>query len=570
LVKRGIGHVFTLPGGMIAPLLDSLHRHGTVRIVTMHHEQAAAFAADGIGRYSGHPAVALATVGPGATNLLTGIASCYYDSVPALFITGQVQSYLAKGNRPVRQFGFQECDIVAMASPIVKAALQPRRADETPEAMNQAYRLAVTGRPGPVLIELPVDLQAASLREVDEVDNPAEVDQWIVQEESVEKVLLALSRSERPVVLAGGGVRSARAHRQCRELVRRLGTPLAGSIVALDVLPANDPLRLGMIGMYGNRWVNLAVAECDCFVVLGSRLEPGTISADTGAWRKARPIFQVDCDPGEMLRIKGAHTIQADVGDFLERALQLTEGVSAPRRDSWFARIAELRRSHPDVEELAGCDGINPNVLMRQLSAASSDQAAFVLDAGQHLWWACQSLQPRASQRIIPATGLGAMGFSLPAAIGIASVHGIPVVAVVGDGALQINIQELQTIVRNRLPIKIVVVNNRCHGAVRQHQEQAFQGRYPATVWGYDAPDFERVACAYGICASTLTEPEDSERALRWLWQEPEQPALLQVMISTSLNVYPNVPFGSPIHTMESQPRVPDKIQAGGGTSGQN
>jgi acetolactate synthase-1/2/3 large subunit len=551
LVSREVSHVFTLPGGMIASVLDAVHRNGTPELVTLHHEQAVAFAVDGAGRFHGTPAVGLVTAGPGATNMLTAVASAYLDSVPALFLTGQVQSYLRKGDRSVRQFGFQECDIIAMSAPVTKAAWRATSGDQVPAMLDAAMDLAVTGRPGPVLIELPSDVQTMP---VPEGTRPAGRSPRTVapftDDAFIDDLFTAVAAAQRPLVLIGGGVRAADAAADTRDLLLRLGAPVAASVMALDVLAAGDPLRIGMVGMYGNRWVNHAVCEADVVLVLGSRLDFGTIGADASGWGRARTVFQVDCDPGEMRRVRRVRSAVGDLGAFVAAALPKARLV--PDWAPWWARIAALRKQFPDIEELAHCEGVNPNVLVRQLSASSSAAAAFVIDAGQHLWWACQSIQPRAHQRFMPALGLGPCGWALPAAIGVAHTTGRPVVVVAGDGAFQLNIQELQSVVRGRLPIKIVILDNGAHGSVRQLQEQAFGGRYPATVLGYDAPDFARVAQAYGIDSRYVSAPDAVDEAMHWLWTDPMAPALLHVGISATLNVYPNVPFGASISTMES------------------
>jgi acetolactate synthase I/II/III large subunit len=541
LREREIGQVFTLPGGMIAPLLDAIYRHGDVELVTMHHEQGVAFAVDGYGRYHGTPGVGLSTAGPGATNMLTAIGSAYLDSVPAVYIAGQVQAYLLKGDRPVRQYGFQECDTAAMAAPVTKAAWRARSGEEVPALLDAAWTLAVSGRPGPVFVELPSDVQTVSVGEGAAPELRPHEPPAFEDAAAVDELLDALAAAER-----------ARAAERFRAFARWLNMPVAASVMALDVLPAADPLRLGMIGMYGNRWVNHAACEADVVAAFGTRLDFGTIGADVVGWGRGRTVFQVDCDPGEMQRVRGAHRIEADLGAFLDLALPLARARSFEERPEWIARLEDLRRAAPDTEELAGCEGINPNVFMRQLSAASPDAAAFVSDAGQHLWWACQSLRPAEGQRIIPALGMGSCGFGLPAGIGVCVGSGRPVVVIVGDGAFQFNIQELQTVARNRLPLKIVVVDNNSHGSVRQLQEQVFDGRYPATVDGYDSPDFARVAEVYGIESTAVSEPDEVEEALEWMWHDSARPSLLHLIIPTELNVYPNVPFGASISTMES------------------
>jgi acetolactate synthase-1/2/3 large subunit len=551
LRASGISHVFTLPGGMIASVLDAIHREEGTEIVTLHHEQSVAFAADGFGRSTGRPAVALSTAGPGATNMLTGIADCHLDSIPAIFVTGQVQTYLQKGARPVRQFGFQECDVVTMAAPVVKRAWRIGSPREVPEVLEEARRLTTDGRPGPVLVELPADVQAMPLDAPAPSAPPSAEAPVLPDVQEVAAMLDAAAAAERPLVLLGGGVNAAGAAGPCRDLLRRLGIPAVASVMAIDVLPADDPLRLGVIGMYGNRWANLAVAESDYVLVLGSRLDFGTLGADVASWRRGRVTCQVDCDPGEMRRVDAAHAIVADLHAFCEQALPLAGERRLSASDAWRARLDELRAASPDTDEQPNCDGINPNVFVRELSRTSGAAGTFVVDAGQHVWWTCQSIQPRLGQRFMPALGLGPCGWSLPAAVGVALGSGRPVVVVVGDGALQFNVQELQTLRRHRLPIKVVVLDNGCHGSVRQLQESVFDGRYPSTVLGYSAPDFRAVAAAYGIDSATVSEPGAVADALRWLWREPASPALLHVRLPSALNVYPNVPFGAWLDVME-------------------
>jgi acetolactate synthase I/II/III large subunit len=545
----GISHVFTLPGGLIAPIIDAIYRDGGIRLVNMHHEQSVAFAVDGFGRFNGTPAVGLGT-GPGATNLLTPITSSFLDSIPAVFITGQVQSYLVKGARPVRQFGLQEADICAMAGPVTKGAWRAQTATDVPAILDDAIALSLDGRPGPVLVELPSDLQTAQIPDERQPQLRAPSKPLMDDADVLISLFDELSAAERPLVLIGGGVHAARATEECRALLAYLDVPVIASVIALDVLDADDLLRVGLIGMFGNRWVNLAAMEADFVLVLGSKLDFGTIGADVNAWAKGRTIYQVDCDPGEMQRVRTSHTIHADLGEFCRLALQVARDHVPPSRPEWTHRLDELRHAWPDTNELGDCDGINPNVLVRELSAASPSGCDFVIDAGQHLWWTAQSIQPRLGQRFLPALGLGPCGYSLPAAIGVALSSHRPAVVVVGDGAFQFNLQELQTVVRNKLPIKIVLIDNQCHGSVRQFQEENLEARYPTTVIDYDTPDFTRVAEAYGIRSREVSEPDGVGEALSWFWEDPMEASLLRVQIPMLLNVYPNVPFGAPLNVM--------------------
>jgi acetolactate synthase-1/2/3 large subunit len=551
LADQGVDCVFELVGGMITHILDSIHQDGRIRIVSTHHEQGAAFAAEGHARMIGVPGVAMATSGPGATNLLTGVASCYFDSTPAVFITGQVNRNEMKGDREIRQMGFQETEIVSLAAPITKAAWQVKTPEELPDLLERSFRLALSGRRGPVLLDVPMDIQRAEV--------PAATDKRYVptaggpiEPSALEDLIRALQSASRPLVLVGGGVRVARATDQVRELLTTLGVPVVNSLMGVDVLPSSSDLRVGMIGSYGNRWANLAIGRADLLLVLGSRLDIRQTGSETEAFKADRVIFQVDCDPGEVNnRIKGCTAILADLKEFAEAALPLARLADLPRRPDWIAEINALREAWPDTEELSGSTGINPNVLMHRLSSVSGSAAAFVADVGQHQMWAAQSLQLLPDQRFLTSGGLGSMGFGLPAAIGVAlATKGRPVVLVAGDGGFQTNIQELQTVARNLLPIKILIVNNGAHGMVRQFQETYFDRRYQSTVWGYSAPDFAAVAAAYGIPSRGIEMEGLVDEALSWLASEPG-PALLDVKISSEANAYPKIAFGRPMTEME-------------------
>ena len=550
LAARRVPAVFELVGGMITHLLDSLHQRGEVRIVSMHHEQGAAFAAEGAGRITGVPGVAMATSGPGATNLLTGIGSCYFDSTPAVFITGQVNRHEQKGNRAIRQLGFQETDIVSMAKPITKAAYLVDDVAALPALMDEAFSLATSGRPGPVLLDIPMDVQ----REQVEAAAPAVTTTEVAGELDFALMQRTLRNARRPMILAGGGIRSSQAIRAFRHLVDVLGIPVVHSLMGVDVLPFHHPLNVGMIGSYGNRWANLSLSKADFLLVLGSRLDVRQTGADTKGFRGERTIFHIDVEAGEMNnRVEGCHTTLSHLKPAIETLAGFLPG-STPNLDDWMSEIAELRREWPDLAELAGIPGINPNTFMHQISQAFPAAGAYVVDVGQHQMWAAQSLELGSEQRFLTSGGMGSMGFGLPAGVGAAvALGGQPVVVIAGDGAFQCNIQELETIQRFALPVKIVVVNNESHGMVRQFQESYFDSRFQSTVWGYSAPSFRRVAEAYDIPGRTVSEPAEVEQALRWLLADPAAPALLEVMVSPTANAYPKLAFGHGLESMEPQ-----------------
>jgi acetolactate synthase-1/2/3 large subunit len=551
--ERQLPVVFEMSGGMIAHILDSVSRQQAVRAISMHHEQGAAFAAEGYARMTGIPGVAMATSGPGATNLLTGIGSCYFDSTPALFITGQVNRHEQKGERKVRQLGFQETDIVTMARPITKGAWLVQTPEEVPRMLDEAWALALSGRPGPVLLDVPMDVQRAEI-EIEPnraaMTKPAAPDG---DEQFLRRLFEALRDAKRPLILAGGGVRAGAAIENFRAFARALHVPVVWSLMAVDTLPYADPLRVGMIGSYGNRWANNALGHCDVLVVLGSRLDVRQTGSETEAFKGERTIFHVDCDSSEMNnRVTGCDITVAELNHFLVGAARASREHSLPDWADWRAQIKSWEQAWPDTKEIEAGESINPNAFMHQLAQASPDAAAFVIDVGQHQMWAAQSLELGEDQRFLTSGGMGSMGFALPAAIGAAVGSAPrPVVVIAGDGGFQSNIQELQTVVRNKLPIKMVVINNNCHGMVRQFQESYFDGRYQSTMWGYSAPDFQKVSEAYAIPSHSVENPDDVEEALRWLWQDPSQPALLQVLISPMANAYPKMAFGRPITEME-------------------
>ena len=546
LGREGVSHVFEVVGGTIAPLIDALDRRSAPRLVSMRHEQAAAFAADGAARMTGVPGVAMATSGPGATNLLTGVGSCYFDSTPAVFLCGQVPTGELRGDRPVRQVGFQETDVVAMAKPITKAAWQVASAEEAARLLGDAFALARAGRPGPVLLDLPMDLQSQDVHAA--VAAARATPAAAPDADAVERALGALRRARRPLILAGGGVRSSGAVAALRAFAAREQVPVVHSLMGVDVLPFADPLRVGLIGTYGNRWANAAVAAADLLLVLGSRLDIRQTGADVAAFAAGRVIHHVDCDPAEVNhRVEGCHAVIGDVGAFLAAALD-DEGAAHDRQE-WLDDIAALRQRWPDAAELADVPGINPNAFMHALARATPQAAAYVSDVGQHQMWAAQSLELAPDQRFVTSGGMGAMGFGLPAGIGAALAGGGPVVVIAGDGGLQLNIQELQTIAETGAPVTVVVLDNGAHGMVRQFQDSHFEGRTRSSQKGYSAPDFERVAKAYGLPAATVSDPADVERALAAL--DPARPQLLRVVIDARANAYPKLAFGRPLTEME-------------------
>jgi acetolactate synthase I/II/III large subunit len=550
LASQGVDAVYEVAGGMIVNLIDALHRDGQVKIIACHHEQAAGFAAEGHARMNGVPGVAMGTSGPGAINLLTALGSCHFDSTPAVFITGQVNRHERKLDRPIRQLGFQETDVAAMAAPIAKAAWRVETIEELPRRLAEAFALARSGRPGPVLVDVPLDLQLAEVEApLPDGPVPLEPPHDPLTAAAAAQAVADLAAAERPLILAGGGLRAGRAVGAFRELVGELGVPVVNSLMGVDVLPYDHPLRVGMIGTYGNRWANIALSKCDALLVLGSRLDIRQTGADTDAFIAGGKIHHIDVDPGEINnRVTGVEALVQDLAPALADLAAAAAGGEPADHAAWAAEIADLREQWPDTGELPGIEGINPNQVMHQLAHPSA--SAYVADVGQHQMWAAQSVELQGEQRFLTSGGMGAMGSGLPLAVGAAFESGAPVVSINGDGGFQLNIQELQTLARNNLPVKVVVLDNGSHGMVRQFQESYLDGRYQSTVWGYSAPDFAAVAEAYAIPARRVEDPAEVEDAIAAMWAH-QGPYLLEVAIDAKANAYPKIAFGYPISEME-------------------
>ncbi|MDP3142469.1 MAG: thiamine pyrophosphate-binding protein [Candidatus Omnitrophota bacterium] len=461
LYRQGVTCVYEVIGGMITRLVDSVHRQGKIKLISVHHEQAAAFAADAMGRLTGIPGIAMATSGPGATNLLTGIGSCYFDSVPAVFITGQVNRREQKGDRQIRQLGFQEMNIIEMAKPITKAVWQINDPGQVPHVMQQAFFLATSGRLGPVLVDIPMDVQGAEINSATPISLTAEA-LPAPPAKLFEDILCQLSAAQRPMVLVGGGIRSANAVHLLRQFVDIVQIPVVNSLLAVDVLPYQHPWRIGLLGTYGNRWANLAMGRADLLLVLGSRLDIRQTGSDVASFKADRVIYHVDIEEGEINnRLKGCNPVISHLHSFLTTLVDLVSKRLWTERRDWISEIQALRKKWPDTREAQNVTGINPNLLMHELSRYSKLASVYAVDVGNHQMWAAQSLELGPDQRFLTSGGMGAMGFALPAAVGASFATGKPVVMIAGDGGMQLNIQELETIAHHKLQIKIVILNNK-------------------------------------------------------------------------------------------------------------
>ena len=553
LYQKGVTHIFEIIGGMITELIDSADRHGKIKLISVHHEQSAAFAAYSMGRSTGVPGVAMATSSPGAINLLTGVGSCYFDSVPAIFLSGQVNLHEQKKGLNVRQLGFQETDIVSMARPITKAAWMISDSEDIPQALEEAFKITLSGRPGPVLLDIPMDVQRKSIPHQVYTYQQGDREDNFEDFSVINTIFQAFYEAKNPLILVGGGIKSAQVIDELREFVNIVKVPVVHSLMAVDVLPNNNKLRVGMIGTYGNRWANMAIGKSDMILVLGSRLDIRQTGADVEFFQTGQNIIHVDCEKDEINnRIKGCYSVVANLKTFIPSLLRAAKELRFSQRGEWINNIEQMRKEWPDIDEIKQKSGINPIKFMHTLSKASNEAIGYVVDTGNHQMWAAQSLEISEEQQFITSGGMGAMGFSLPAAIGLSFTYpDQPVIQITGDGGMQINIQELETISHHKLPIKMVVINNSSLGMVRQFQQSYYHERYASSIKGYSAPDFEKVAKAYGIGALTIDDENSIQKGITKLWENPQEPFLLQVKIDSTINAYPKIAFGHPITEME-------------------
>lgn len=540
LVKEGVSHVFELIGGAITHLLDSIYSRDDIQCISVHHEQSAAFAAEAYARINGSLGVAMATSGPGALNLVTGIGSCYFDSVPCLFITGQVNTYEYKYERAIRQLGFQETDIVSVVKPLTKYAEFVSDAEKIRYHLEKAVYLARSGRPGPVLLDIPMNIQRAQIE-------PKKLKGFSESDE----VISLIERARRPVILAGGGVRTAKATDELCLLVEKTGMPVVTSLMGLDAIPHDNPAFFGMIGAYGNRYSNLTLANCDFLLILGSRLDTRQTGTRPETFARAANKVHVDIDPVELNeKVKVDIAINCDVKEFLSKLNANLEGYVKADLSPWYEIIKGYREKYPTHAQPKEVENIDPNRFVDLLSLYCAEGDIICLDVGQNQMWAAQSFRIKKKQRLLMSGGMGAMGFALPAALGAAkAAPGRKVIVIAGDGGIQVNIQELDIIVNHNLPVKIFVMNNRCLGMVRQFQDMYFGSRQQSTVIGYSCPDLGKVARAYGIPSYMITSLASAREIIETVIKT-EGPAFVDVKLEQTTCVDPKLVVNRPIEDM--------------------
>nr|WP_319490059.1 thiamine pyrophosphate-binding protein [uncultured Caproiciproducens sp.] len=550
LARRKCAHVFGYQGGAVTHLIDSLYTTDGITFIGTYHEQGAAFAAEGYARMKNDIGVAVATSGPGATNLLTGVGSAYFDSIPCLYITGQVNTYEYKGDSPVRQIGFQETDIVSIVKPITKYAVRITDSNQIRYELEKAVFFANSGRKGPVLLDIPMDIQRAevdadALQSYPEQENPAAA----FHPDTVADDLI---QSCRPVILVGGGIRLSNAQTALRTFAERLQIPVVSSLMGRDAYDNTCENYCGMLGSYGNRYANLAVANSDLILALGTRLDTRQTGTNPASFARGAKLIRVDIDPYELAKSvkENEYDIEMDVGDFLRQLNQSEKicRISQSAYQPWLERIRIFKQRYPSFSETSLED---PNFVMSELSNLLEENDVVCLDVGQNEMWAAQSLTAAKNQRLLICGGMGAMGFALPAAIGAyySHINTGRVIAIAGDGGLQMNIQEFALLKRNHIPIKIIVMNNHALGMIRHFQEMYFDSRYNGTVIDYEAPDFCQIANAYDIPSVRITDTEKLSSIKDLLFSDG--PALVDITLPQCTYVFPKLSVGRPIEDQE-------------------
>lgn len=556
LAEQGIKHAFVVSGGASLHLIHSIAETPGTSYVCPQHEQAGAMAADGYARASGGLGCAVATSGPGATNLITGICSSYYDSVPVLFLTGQVATFRAKGDTGVRQIGFQETDTVDICRSITKYAVTIRDPYRIRYELQKAVAIAKSGRPGPVLVDIPDDLQRMDIdpAKLIEYDADPVSPQDGIPDETLKNCLEAVQKSNRPVLVYGWGIHLAKAETEARELASILGIPVAMTWAAIDLFAHDDPMAIGGFGTHGVRYANFAVQNADLIISIGSRLDTKATGSPPSTFARDAKIIMLDIDQTEIAKF-GRLGRQIDLGInknaklFMQAMIRYVRGQRLPSFANWVQRIQAWKAKYPAcLPEYANEQGVNPYWFVKQLSNLLNEGEVIFSDTGFAVAWMMQGFDFKRGQRFFHAFNNTPMGYGLPGAIGASFAQpGKRIILVTGDGSLQMSIQELVTVIRHGLPIKILLFNNRGHGMVRQTQDMWLKGNHYATSieGGLAFPDFTAVARAYGFPAESLALNKDIANTLTQILNS-DGPAFVNIEIDPKHQLIPQVKFGRP------------------------
>jgi acetolactate synthase-1/2/3 large subunit len=545
LKKEGVEVVFGYPGGAVLDIYNELFEF-PIRHILTRHEQGAVHAADGYARSSGKVGVCLVTSGPGATNTVTGIATAYMDSIPVVIFSGQVPTLLI-GND-----AFQEADIVGITRPCTKHNYLVKDVKELPRIIAEAFFLARTGRPGPVLVDLPKDVMNAKAKYTypDNIHLRSYNPTYNGHSGQIQKAVKEILKAKKPVIYAGGGIISSNATEELISFAHKLKIPVTTTLMGLGCFPATDPLSLGMLGMHGTYWANMAVTHCDLLIAIGSRFDD-RVTGSIDHFATSAKIIHVDIDPTSISKnVPVDIPIVGDAKNILKRFRALAADTKEDWekvRKEWFAQIEEWKKAYPLTYEQKGI--IKPQYVIEKIHELTRGNVIISTEVGQNQMWTAQYFAFDQPRRLLTSGGLGTMGYGFPAAIGAqVAFPDETVIDIAGDGSIQMNIQELATAVQYQLPVKVAILNNQCLGMVRQWQELFYQKRYSATSLKI-SPDFVKLAEAYGAVGLRAQKPEEVvpviEKAL-----SIRRPVFMDFWVDPEEGVYPMVPAGAPISKM--------------------
>ena len=551
LIEEGVDVLFGLPGGAILPFYGALPKYSELKHILVRHEQAAAMAADGYARSTGKVGVCTATSGPGATNLVTGITAAQMDSVPIVAITGQV-------SRPaIGKDAFQETDVTGITLPVTKHNYLVMNTDEIATAIKEAFHIARTGRPGPVLVDIPRDVLTETCEYIYPVniDLPGYKPKMEASEEEINEAVQLINDAKKPVIIAGHGALISHAHNEVIELAEKCQIPVITTLLGISTLPTDHFLNLGMPGMHGMAYASIAIEESDTLIALGMRFDD-RVTGKLEAFAPNARVLHVDIDPSELGKnIKPHVGIQGDLKTVLN---QLIPAVDNNINVDWMNRIEQLRSEHPSLN-IRETSELLPQYVLKELAKETNQEAIIVTGVGQHQMWAAQFCEFSYPNSWVTSGGLGTMGFEVPAALG--GKVGLPDKAVwslAGDGGFQMTFPELATAVENNIDVKFAILNNNNLGMVKQLQDLSYDSEYTATQYAGN-PDFVKIAEAYGITGIRVTDKAEVSSAIQTAINTPG-PVIVEFIVRQEENVYPFIPSGQTVNDMIEEPQPEIKV----------
>ena len=559
LIENNINTFFLVTGGAIVPTIDYIGQHPKAKYYCFQHEQAAAMAAEGYYRTTDKIGAVLTTSGPGAQNLLNGICGCWYESIPCIFITGQVSTYESSDfiDTNPRQLGFQETPVVESFTPFTKFATKITKKENTETIVKSAIKACKTGRFGPCLIDFPVDVQTASSTfTMEKITHDKVVDIDLYKKVSVLEGMLHTSK--RPLILLGHGVRLSNSIDKAKKLIDRFDIPFVVSWGGFDLIDHSHKRFVGDIGVYGKRGANFAIQNCDLLISIGSRLDTRQTGGDLSKFAREAKKVMVDIDFNELHKGRGLNInlpIQSDAGLFIDNVLNNINEI--PVQDiNWLEKCIEWK-NWVEKRNIREDNMLTSYEAVKEINKIVADDEIIIPDEGGHLIWCMQTFKLK-NQRMFSNFGNSSMGYALPSAIGAAIGTGKQIICIDGDGGFQMNIQELQTVKHYNLPIKIIIINNGCYGIIKQFQDAYCESRYTATdgYEDYTLPDFEKVAKAYDIEALTIYGKDDIKEKLQYVWSY-DGPILCNLLIDEEQKLIPKLEFGNPLEDMS--PYLTDK-----------